>query len=376
MNPSRLQCITDVIAADVEAERYDGAVVLVARRGEIALHEAVGYAERATGRAATTDDVLHFFSITKTFTALAVLRCLDRGAAALTTRVSDIIPEFAAKGKQRITIDHLLTHRSGLPPDLPFVMPNQLGDTAAIALAVCDQALISRPGERITYSPMGAFAVLGEIACRLDPDRRALRDIMAEDLFGPLGMQSTHLSLRADLAPRRSPAVVRDPTPGIIPPAALESINVMLTDTFEMPGASAIGTAGDLFRWGEALRLGGSLDGAHLLSSTLLEYALHDHTGSQPNHIYDSMCESRGWGPYPSHLGQGLFLRGESTYVTPFGVTSSPSTFGGLGAGSAVFWVDPVREVVFVFLSTGILEDSNNFERLQKLSDLALAAID
>ncbi len=376
MNQDRLARVTETIAADVEREHYDGAVVLVARRGHIALHEAVGFADRASARAATTDDVLHYFSITKTFTAIAVLRCLDRGAAALTTPVAEVIPEFAAKGKQRVTIEHLLTHRSGLPPDLPFVMPHQLGDTTAIALATADQALISRPGERITYSPLGGFAVLGEVARRLDPHDRRLREIMADDLFGPLGMRDTHLSLRPDLAGRRSPAVVRDPTPGIIPPAALESINVMLTEEFEMPGASAIGTAHDLFRWGEALRLGGALDGAHLLSTTLLDYTLRDHTGAQPNHIYDSMCESRGWGPYPSHLGLGFFSRGDSTFVTPFGITSSPTTFGGLGAGSAVFWVDPVRELVFVFLSTGILEDSRNFERLQSLSDLALAAID
>jgi CubicO group peptidase (beta-lactamase class C family) len=72
----------------------------------------------------------------------------------------------------------------------------------------------------------------------------------------------------------------------------------------------------------------------------------------------------------------GFFLRGEGIYTVPFGLTSSPKTFGGLGAGSAVFWVDPDRELVFVCLTTGILEDSRNFERLQRLSDLALAAVE
>jgi len=150
---------------------------------------------------------------------------------------------------------------------------------------------------------------------------------------------------------------------------------VLLTEKFEMPGGGAIGTAYDLFRWGEALRCGGMLDGTRILSSALLDFATRDHTGSEPNHIYDSMCETRGWGPYPSHLGLGFFLRGEGIFQTPFGITTSPRTFGGLGAGSTMFWVDPQREIVFVCLTAGLLEESRNLDRLQRLSDLVLSAV-
>jgi CubicO group peptidase (beta-lactamase class C family) len=149
----------------------------------------------------------------------------------------------------------------------------------------------------------------------------------------------------------------------------------LLTDSFEMPGASAIGTAADLFRWGEALRRGGELDGARILSPAMLEFALRNHTGTQTNRIFDSMCEARGWDPYPANLGYGFFLRGTETYTMPFGLTASSGTFGGLGAGSTMFWVDPQRELVFVCLTSGTLEDSRNFERMQKLSDLVLASV-
>jgi CubicO group peptidase (beta-lactamase class C family) len=375
IDSARLGRIAASIEAAVAAEQYDGAVVLVARRGEVALHEAIGFAERASGRPAQIDDVFHLFSITKTFTAAAVLQCVDDGRLQLTTPIAEIIPEFAAKGKQRINVAQLLSHQSGLPPDLPFITPDMLGSTTAIALAVSDQALIGRPGQAVTYSPIGAFAVLGEIVRRLDPRSRSLREIMNDQLFQPLGMRETCLSLREDLAPRLAPVVVRDPTPGIIPPAALESINMMLTEKFEMPGASAIGTAHDLFRWAEALRCGGALGGGRVLSPALLNLVMTDHTGSAPNHIYDSMCEARGWASYPSHLGLGFFLRGDGIFTTPFGLTASAETFGGLGAGSAVFWADPLRELVFVCLTTGVLEDSRNFERMQGLSDLALGAL-
>jgi CubicO group peptidase (beta-lactamase class C family) len=183
------------------------------------------------------------------------------------------------------------------------------------------------------------------------------------------------LALRADLAARRVPVVVRDSTPGIIPPAALEAINVMQTDTFEMPGGGGLGTAHDLFRWSEMLRRGGELDGVRMLSPAILQFALRNHTGELPNHIFDGMCERRGWEQFPAYLGLGFFLRGEGIFAMPFGLTASSGTYGGLGAGSTMFWVDPERDVAFICLTAGVLEDSHNFERMQRLSDLVLAAV-
>jgi len=375
LDPTRLERVTEVIGKDVEAERYDGAVVLVARHGQVALHEAVGFAERASNRRARTDDVLHLFSVTKTFTAALVLRCVEHGQIQLTTPVAEIIPEFGVKGKQRVTIAQLLTHTAGMPMELPLFPIDRFGDTETVALAVCNQALQSKPGCIVCYSPIGAFAVLGEIVRRVDGGSRPFRQIMADELFGPLGMKSTSLSLRPDLVSRRVPVVVRDRTAGIIPPEALESINVMHSESFEMAGGGALGTAHDLFRWAEALRRGGDLDGARILSPALLKLAVTNHTGSEVNHIFDAMCEARGWDQFPAYLGLGFFLRGEGIFPMPFGVTASNDTFGGLGAGSTMFWVDPQRDLIFVCLTTGILEDSRNFERLQRLSDLVLAAV-
>jgi CubicO group peptidase (beta-lactamase class C family) len=375
MDSGRLARLGETIEADVARELYDGAVVLVARRGEVALHAAYGWSERATQRPAALDDVFHYFSISKTFTAVAVMLLADRGALRLTDPVAEFIPEFAAKGKHRVTLGQLIGHTGGISPDLPYILPQDIGNPEAIALAVANQALIAPPGQRVSYSPLGAYAVLAEVVRRVDGRRRPFRGFLADELFGPLGMKDTCLSLREDLAARRVPLVVRDRTPAIIPAEALESINGMLTETFEMPGASAIGTAFDLYRWAEALRRGGELDGARILSPALLAYALRNHTGKETNRIYDSMCEARGWEAYPANLGLGFFLRGSETYVMPFGLTASAGTFGGLGAGSTMFWVDPLRELVFVCLTSGTLEDSRNFERMQKLSDLVLASV-
>ena len=59
----------------------------------------------------------------------------------------------------------------------------------------------------------------------------------------------------------------------------------------------------------------------------------------------------------------------------PFGLAASPRSFGGLGAGSTMFWVDPERELVFVCLTAGLIEESRNVDRLQRLSDLVFSAL-
>jgi len=68
-------------------------------------------------------------------------------------------------------------------------------------------------------------------------------------------------------------------------------------------------------------------------------------------------------------------LRGEGIFPMPFGQTTSPGTFGGLGAGSTMFWVDPERELVFALLTAGLLEEGASILRHQRMSDLVVSAV-
>ena len=79
--------------------------------------------------------------------------------------------------------------------------------------------------------------------------------------------------------------------------------------------------------------------------------------------------------PWPANIGLGFFVRGAAITPGPIGNLASAPTFGGWGAGSTAFWVDPERDLSFSFLSTGLMEDSRHIDRVARLHDLALAAL-
>ncbi len=374
-DPGRLDHFVSRIQNDIEQEQYDGAVVMVAGGGQLALYEALGFAERASRRAMQKDAVFCLFSVTKAITATAILSRVDQGKLALTTRVAEIIPEFSSKGKQRVTIAQLLTHTAGMSAGFPPVPQEMMGNLEAVVAAVCQQGLDSLPGETVSYSPITAHAVLGEVIRRLDGETRSLRQIFADDIFTPLGMHDTALGLRSDLVERRVPVVVRDRREGLFPPEVLEGFNVMLQEDTEIPGGGGVGTAADVFRLAEMLRRGGELDGTRVLSPAVIRLAATNHTGLKPNNLWNYTREVRGWDEFPASLGLGFFVRGTGIFPTYFGTLASPGTFGAVGAGSTLFWVDPERDITFVCLTAGALEESYSLDRFQYLSDLVLAAV-
>jgi CubicO group peptidase (beta-lactamase class C family) len=171
------------------------------------------------------------------------------------------------------------------------------------------------------------------------------------------------------------PVVVRDRSPGIFEPELLEAFNVLVGPTTEIPAASAVSTVADLFRFTEMLRRGGELDGRRLFAPAMVRLATTNHTGDKPNGFYAFACEQRGWQPFPAYIGLSFWLRGHGIFPTYFGHLSSSRTFGGLGAGSSMYWVDPERDLTFVLLTAGLLEETRNLDRCQRLSDLVQAAI-
>ncbi|WP_439817773.1 serine hydrolase domain-containing protein [Zavarzinia sp. CC-PAN008] len=371
----RLDRVVQAISADIAAERYDGAEIIVARHGTVVLHEAIGFADRANERPLDKSDCFYSMSISKQFVNLTVLQRIERGELAFTTRVADVIPEYGQKGKGRTTIADLIVHTAGLPFGVPPMPPELMGSLEAVVAATCALTPATTPGTQVSYSAVVAHAVLAEVVRRLDGGNRTYRRLLADEVFEPLGMTDSSLGARPDLMARRVPMVVRDRTPGMFDPDLMEAFNVLLTEETEIPAGGCLTTASDVFRFAEAMRRGGELDGVRVVGPALVRAATTNVTGTRPNAMWTYAQDLAGWPEIPANLGLGFFLRGEGIFPHWFGTLCSPGTFGGAGAGSNVFWVDPVSEVTFVFLSAGLLEETRNVARTQRLSDMVQASL-
>lgn len=378
IDAERIARLPAAIKADIEANKFDGAVVLVARRGEIILHEAIGYADRAANKLAQRDSVFITMSIFKQMVSAAVLQRIDRGEIGFTTKVRELIPEYATNGKGATTIADLMLHKAGLPLGAPGIAPDKIGDIQAVTAAVCAMVPQSVPGKSISYAAVVGHAVLAEIVRRLDGGRRAFGQILKEDLIEPLGMMDTSLGygVRADQIDRLVPVVVKDHRPALLDPAMLEGAgNHAAAPGFEVPAGSAYTTAHDWFLFAEACRRGGELNGTRILSPAILRFARTIATGDLTNSLWDYAQNMREWPALPANLGPGFYVRGTGITSHAFGQLSSAETFGGIGTGSNCFWVDPERELTYVFLSAGLMEDSYSWERHQRYADLVQSAV-
>lgn len=374
-DPDRLERLAHAIQADIDAARYDGCDVVVARGGTVAFARQFGFAERATGRRVQRAQPFVSMSIGKQLTVAAVFQRIERGDFGLTTPVTEVIPEFGQRGKDRITIAQLLTHTSGLPMMLPPMPMELAGNLEAVVQATCASLPEFRAGSRVSYCILVAHAILAECVRRADGGRRPYRTILAEDLFAPLGMKDTTLGCPDDIRPRLAPVVARDRRPGLFDPLFLETLGAMLAEDTEIPAGGYVTTAPDMHRFAEMLRGRGESGDVRILSPATVESVQVNQTGDDPNTIWAYAEVMRGWEPFPANLGLGFFLRGDGIFPTPFGLLASPSTFGGFGAGSSVFWIDPASDVTYAFLSSGIMEDSYSVERHMRLSDLVHAAL-
>ena len=377
LDAQRLEHLRWAIADDLERERYYGAVIAVARGGRIGLHAAVGFADAASRQPLAPDSVFSIFSVTKAITNVLVLRAIELGHFALTTRISDLIPEFSGGLRNQIEVQHLLTHTSGLPIIFALEPKLPIDRLDVMVEAVCTKVEPAEPaGEHVAYSPLVNHVLLGEALRRTDPARRAYRTIVQEDLFTPLRMHDSAVGLRRDLRARHVAPDLRGNFPITHPAhdASLGPNGAFLEERAEMPWLGVVSTVPDMLRFAEMLRRGGELDGARILSPATLELATRNHTGDKPNELYKMRFQKRNWTVAPAYQGLGFALRGTALCHHLFGNLTSERTFGNHGAGSTLYWVDPEREVSFVCLTAGVMDSLENIERFQRLSDIAISA--
>ena len=344
---------------------YDGAVVMLGRHGDVALHEAIGFADRDTGRARRRPTTSS--ASCRSRRRSRTRSCCARSAAASSRRrrrSSTCIPEFARqrplppRAKDRITVGHLLTHRSGLPLTPTPVPYEQLGRLDLVLRGdLRARRRVSDPGGAVNYSPALNHALMGEILRRLSGDGISMRDLLRRDLFEPLGMTSTALGAPRAWADRLVPLKARfGNAAGWLTEHDVEVLNDVISEDAEMPWVGGVTSAEDVFRFAEMLRRGGEYDGVRYIAPAVLDLATRNQTGDKPNELYGRLAVAERLGGPPRATSASASCSPARAWRRRCtGRSPSPRTFGNYGAGSTIFWVDPERDLTFVVLTAGVL---------------------
>jgi uncharacterized protein YbbC (DUF1343 family) len=203
----RFDGVDRAVRRAIERGEVPGAVVVVVRRGEVALRRAYGLrAKEPAPEAMTPETVFDLASLTKPLaTTLSVFALADRGRVRLSDRAAKFVPDFAQNGKEDVTIEQLLLHTSGLPAVTP--LEQWQGGKDAALQRLHRVGLEAPPGSRVIYSDLG-FVVLGEVVERVA--QRSLASFASEAIYAPLGLAATGFRPGAELAARAAPTEARD----------------------------------------------------------------------------------------------------------------------------------------------------------------------
>jgi uncharacterized protein YbbC (DUF1343 family)/CubicO group peptidase (beta-lactamase class C family) len=323
---ARLQAVDAVIERAIHDGAIPGAVLVVGHDGRVIYRKAYGSRSLEPRREPmTVTTIFDLASLTKVIvTTTAVMQLVEQGKVRLNDPVAKYLPEFAQNGKQDVTVRQLLTHFSGLEPDLDRKTPWEGKDTAyRMAFAETPQ---DAPGSKFTYSDIN-FIVLGALVEQVSGE--TLDEYAERHIFAPLKMTHTRYLPPAAWRARTAPTqydenehmlwgVVHDPTArrmgGVAGHAGLFS------------------TADDLAKFAQALLDGG--DG--ILSRLSVEKMT---SPEQP----PSAPVLRGFGwdidsPYSTNRGDLL----------PVG------SYGHTGFTGTSMWIDPTTQTYIILLSNAV----------------------
>jgi len=339
---ARLAEIPPLVEQAIADRKLPGAVVLVGRGDRVVYEKAIGRrALEPAPEPMTLDTIFDVASLTKVIaTTTSVMKLVEDGRVRLTDRVSTFIPGFERYTKGDITVRHLMTHTSGLRPDVDLG-DDWTGYDKGIELAI-EEVPTAPPGERFVYSDINYF-LLGDIVKRVSG--LPLDQFAKKHVFDPLGMKDTGFLPAASLRPRIAPT--EKCTPYGWPcegPDAQWLRGVVHDPTARRMGgvaghAGLFSTAADLAIFARMLLNGGSYNGARILSP--LTVAKMTSPASAPG---DPNVRGLGWDIDSSFSSN----RGE---LLPIG------SYGHTGFTGTSIWIDPFTREFVVFMSNRVHPD-------------------
>ncbi|MSR52683.1 MAG: class A beta-lactamase-related serine hydrolase [Gemmataceae bacterium] len=328
LDRDRLKQIDTSVEAAVKRGDCPGAVVVVVHDDEVVFRKAFGQRSlQPDKQAMAVDTVFDLASLTKPIaTATSAFVLIEQRKLRLSEKVATYWPEFAANKKGAVTVEHLLSHTSGLLAD------NSLGDYKSgkgdAMKKIAALSLEAEPGKRFRYSDVG-FIVLGELIERISG--KNVHEFSKRHVFDPLAMAETSYLPSEKLKARCAPTGKREGN--------------WLTGEVHDPRAAAIGgiaghaglfgTADEVACFARMLLRGGELDGKRVLSreSVQLMTMPIDVPGGK---------RSRGWDVdtgFSSPRGE-LFVKGEG--------------FGHTGFTGTSLWIDPRSKTAIVILTNRV----------------------
>jgi uncharacterized protein YbbC (DUF1343 family)/CubicO group peptidase (beta-lactamase class C family) len=349
--PDPLLAVDPIIDEAVQSHLIPGAVLLVGHNNEIVFRKA--YGQRAwlpDHEPMTLDTIFDAASLTKVIaTTPSVMRLFEQGKLRIDDPVVKYLPEFQG-GKSAITIRLLMTHFSGLPPDVDLV-PKWSGYETGIDKAL-NAKPIGPPGVHFVYSDIN-FILMGEIVRRLSG--QSLAEFAHDQIFAPLGMNDTEFLPPAALVPRIAPTEYDEET-------GMPFRGVVHDPTSRFMGgvaghAGAFTTADDLAKYARMLVNMGAINGGRLfLPETVRKFTEPGSPADQP------VLRGLGWdidSPYSSNRGE-LF---------PIG------SYGHTGFTGTSLWIDPNSRSFVIFLTNVVhLKRGNSLSSLRGRLATAIAA--
>jgi CubicO group peptidase (beta-lactamase class C family) len=374
--PDRLPQTLAALTHGIEQGLHAGAQAYVSRGGSAVADFAVGSAR--PGVPMRRDSLVPWMSAGKPLAAVAVAQLWEmlgeQGLLDPDDPVARHLPEFAARGKEAVTIRHLLTHTAGFRA-LAGRWEEQPWDR--ILAAICDARLEPGwvPGRKAGYHLGTSWYVLGEIVRRLDPAGRDYSSYVRERICDGVGMKDSWVGMPEEVyrAYGDRIAVMQDTAAGAKPQAADGSHSDLAAATACRPGSGARGPVRELGFFYEILLRKGARDGARVLSPEAVEAIVAGHRIGMYDHTFRHVMD---W-------GLGFLLNsaryGEHTVPYGYGPHASPRTFGHGGSQCCTGFADPENGLAVAIAWNGRPGEAAHDRRLRETlaavyEDLGLAA--